>query len=78
MDKIVTVFGETITGKIIQDSSITVYIKVNPKYTQEELEEAKLVFGEDYVETYIKQPSIIQVPKSDIKVMVKDNIVSSV
>lgn len=78
MDKIITVFGETITGKIIQDNNITVYIKVNPKYTQEELEEAKLVFGTDYVETYIVQPSIIQVPKSDIKVIVKDNIVSSV
>lgn len=78
MDKVITVLGETITGEILQTNNTTVYIKVNPSYTQEELEEAKLVFGTDYVETYLTQPSIIQIPKSDIKVIVQDNIVSSV
>lgn len=74
MDKLITLLDEVITGEIVLENKTNVYIRVQPEHTpqiQEELELAKAVYGEEYVEQYLTQPQLFIVPKSDLKAIIK-------
>ena len=74
MDKLITLLDEVITGEIVLENKANIYIRVHPTHSpqvQEELELAKAVYGEEYVEQYLNQPQMLIVPKSDLKVIIK-------
>jgi len=74
MDKLITLLDEVITGEIVLENKTNIYIRVQPNRSpqiQEELELAKAVYGEEYVEQYFNQPQLHIVPKSDLKVIIK-------
>ena len=65
---ITMVSGEVITGKVVQHDTVSAYIEVQQNYNQEELEQAIIVFGKDYVEKHLMKPTtILTLPIDEIQ-----------